>query len=906
MVNLLKSIFNILPSAQRNAINSLIETRKKTVSKRLEAQTANEIANKYIARVSSSPFLNPIYFQEGDKLSSNSHNENFQSIFLDLSSIYDSISYVNNTLSIQKTALESEYLKSRASINKLLSDIKAYSLRKKYPDFNEIKVIDFNNSTNSSKETPNAVVSDTVRLLQLPIINSNKAHDINRASRSTKIYTRTYSTGLKGTLDSSFPPENMVDKHLHTFWGQLVMANSPVTQKFPVSYLQDSVTVNGPVVEIYLEFSHVERINTIRLLPFSSQKLKILDLSYVSSKESDQYRSINGFKPEESLDWVEYNFSPVFCKTLKVTLAQENYTLQTYSIPKNIVRNTDIYSKLFEGRAANIIYSGGLSSIETLTLTQLLNPFEETLQSLSELITYKDINFNNYLSAFIYTKSLDLFKTYYELFNSTELVDIKKYEYVFGVREIEVLDNVYAPFGIYQSPKFDVNATVSEISIEVEEEQASVQTSWEDNYQKTSTEWSVDFGEGRLLPIHPRNLTGELANIPVAKDERLFVSRFNMQGLTRLGSYYSTPLRVKQDGQVIDPNLYATERITGSIPYLKVTLSGDSFNPNSIYTIDYAVSPDSYRVSILENFVSRSLSSPEVFTELGPDKDITTSKFPFIDYAVVNSPYFSGNSSEAVWNYVPPQANIVSGQIRIYPTVVNSAGTVLQTGNVTGYCISGQWGDRSGESFVNFGSDPNISSSYFSPVSGYDFGYYLKIMNYPTYPKVNGFNSSITGFTFENPVTIPVTAILNWEAEASGQVFIGSISATGASGYLEVDYILGVGLTSDTTTYAFENSTYEPIKITVGGTVAKNITNYETLEHPAFSTANINDVSYEYIQAGKKIYFNQQISDSIEVSYNWLHEDISIRCILRSNEPVTPRLTPKVNSINVLMNNFVI
>jgi len=107
--------------------------------------------------------------------------------------------------------------------------------------------------------------------------------------------------------------------------------------------------------------------------------------------------------------------------------------------------------------------------------------------------------------------------------------------------------------------------------------------------------------------------------------------------------------------------------------------------------------------------------------------------------------------------------------------------------------------------------------------------------------------------------------------------------------------------------YTLSENRYTPITITVGGVLANNITNYETLEHPSFSIASRKDNQYQYIQAGKRIYFNQPIiGKEIKVQYNWITNYIALLGTLRCNKLSNPDLTPKVNSIRILINNLVI
>ena len=122
-------------------------------------------------------------------------------------------------------------------------------------------------------------------------------------------------------------------------------------------------------------------------------------------------------------------------------------------------------------------------------------------------------------------------------------------------------------------------------------------------------------------------------------------------------------------------------------------------------------------------------------------------------------------------------------------------------------------------------------------------------------------------------------------------------------GFINADYILGVGLNIGGRVFAFNDVTYKPIDVTIGGKEAKNITDYETLQHPAFSIASVTDKEYQFIHAGRRLYFNQPVQGiEIKVDYEWLTEHLKLLGKLRSNKVINPDETPKVDEIRILMN----
>ena len=930
MVNFLEKIISVLPSSQKTAIRSLIAAKVaagELGSIRARQEESTLIYNRVKSKLNS-VLLSPRYAKAGEKIDSEAHNMNMEEAFIDLNSLYASINNIYLKSKDQSTTLGNDYQKSRATIEKLINDVRVYSLRKQYPQFNEIKLIDFNSSTNSNKKAPSAVVTSDVRLLQLKPLVTTRAHLTNRTARNTKIYTKTYSQGLKGELSASFPPENMVDQKPDTFWGTIVLADAPVSQIYQKNTNTESefqIAVEGPVVEVYFKFSHIEKINTIKILPFSEFPIKIIDVAYKPSASSQIFIPIKDFTEISTLDWEELNFSPVLANEVKITITQENYKKVSYLLPKSVVVNTDIFQRILKLRASKVIGNSIFDSDFSLYLLSTINSYDSAIESLQKLYSEYDIDLTTQPNIEFYDDVTSLIQMAYgelapsqakEIAQSrlsTEVnqqpgntvVNITKYEYLLGLREVEINYQLYYPTSYYESEKFVPQATVSELQIEVDEVHTEIETTWQSDYRKTSTEWEVDIGDGRKIPIHPVNITDSVDGIPAVKDEVISFDKKTNVAYTRLGGYYGTPYRLKKNGDVITADNYSSIRITGSIPKIEVTLTGDYFDVNSVYTVDYAVDPSSYNLDILNRFNSEYINSPEVFNEVGTDNEIELSKFPFINYEIINLTNYFQKTDKADYSFITPQADAFSGQLKILPTILDSVGNVVQEGSLTGLLVTGEWGTQSGVVAPTLSGNPDLSLSYFGEIKGVEFGYFLKVMDSRLFSQIDYFYNE-EQFVLKSPIVVTEDQVKRWDSLATGAVLAGQLQSP-VTGLLTSDYTIGVGVKSDNNIYALTDITYNPIKITVAGKDAKNITNYYTLIHPAFSVGSNTDSDIQYIQAGKKVYFNQDISGKeIRVYYNWLTEYIKILGTLKFNGPINPNLTPKVNQIRVFSNNLVL
>jgi hypothetical protein len=901
-MSLLNKIVSVLPVAYRLSIKSLLARKKKLkeiTTKRQEVLSSK----KLLADISKGgPILNPKYASPDNIISSNEHNSNFEQIYIDLYSLYKEADSLGRISKEKQVVINSNFLKSKAAIEKLINDSRIYSLRRKYKEFNEFNIIDFNISRNISKIYPQAKVDPKTRLLELPVIHSSKTSVINRGEDVTVAYTKTVGKGIRAT-SSEFPVSNIIDNRPDTFWVTNILSDNPSK----IVYEGEEYT--GQIIEVFINYSKVEHLNVIRILPFSEFPIKLIGLSYRASQDSQVFRDIEFNEPEPTLDWIEINFNPVYVHELKVSLLQENFKEFSFLLPRDLALNTDLFEQIASSQLKKlagtlnidsdlrdqILNSDDLYSTAKKELADLLGNvslddsinsvlLNEKLQSISgEILSILDTNGNVLILEELFKKNKE-----------SEVARYNKLEYTVGLREIETAYEVYAPYAYYTSEKYKPQATVAELAIEVDQQNQNVDTSW-GKFNKTSTEWIIDFGENREIPIHPRNLVDSKDN-PIAEDELLKIDKFTLKGSTRLSSRFATPLSIKQDGKTLPISAYtATRNITTKAGSLDILLKEKYWNENSLYTISYDVADISININTFDLFTPRDLVSLEEFSKTDSDKRITLKRYPFISYEVINREGTYFESKDNKWNFSSPKDDYNLGLIEVNVRIIDSLGVEIRPGNATATTIPGSWGDRNGQIALDVST---VDTQYFiSP-----FGYFTQIQGTKPYWEINNFNSTNT-VVFKS---IPTFTIDQLKQMPAGAISAMDLTVNPPTGNLLAEYTLGIGITLDDKTYTISDTVYEPIKIIVGGIEAKNITNYKSLEHPAFSVTAKKDKDYEYIQAGNRIYFNQPISSKIQVDYKWLTEYITIKSILRCNLRINPDTTPKVDEVRVLINNTTI
>ena len=916
-MGLLDKISNTISASHKEAIRYVFEQIKKSVIKLTPRESEFE-ANRLIKTVSSktSTVLDVKLASSGEKINSNHHNSNMEGAFIDLYTLYKEAAVLNGIQESHKTTLDSDYNKARAGILKLINDARVFSLRSNYPEFDDIKAIDFNIESNRTDKTPAAQVSPDTRLLKLSELGRNGRQLRRRNLKTTSTYAELISDGEMGQIGRQFPTSYAVDSKSETFWAEIIYKDTPATTSYTLHTSNtDSVSkieVNGPIVKYRLQFSTAESVNQIKILPFSNFPVRVLEITYRSNSGSSIRRTIPGFVEDESLDWMEFNFNPIFATDIEIVFAQESYRNFSIKIPKNVLFATDFMLQLAETRGDefssgvpsladiledgnSVIYKSAIEDLTALAGNQELEKLPsteidlagKTIMSIGETLTA----FNPSLQGL-----LEDISSYTEVLPKElkeDIATITKIEYLIGAREIECNYVVYSPVGYYSSEKLEPKATVSNVRFESDEIHPKKSTAYGD-IRETSIEWSVSFAEDRTIPVYPANQS--VNGLHPIYGEYIKVDEETQIGLTRFPSKFSFAT-IRENSKLLvagqDYNLTWDSNYDGK---LQIAINGDTFDNRKLYTIDYYVKDDAIEIDVLSKFNDRGLAAPESFESTGPDNEISLKYSPFIRYDIVNSDDFSFKSDENSYVYTSPASVYSTGYAVIQPNWSTISGTII--GGITGTSIvSGLSGTGSSVDWTS------LDSTYLTD----PYRWYLKITDLPgAVYEVSSFNSS-SGL---NLIDIPqlYTGIIGKEIGTG--YFSGNVTGDPnqpLTGVLTVPYSLEVVYKAGDQIFGFDNILYKPLTVLIGGTEAKNVTDYINLEQPAFTISDAEDGQYEYIHDGKTLYFNQAIKNTeVTVDYRWMTQYAKVHGTLRANKAVSPTVTPQVNEYRLFLNTTIL
>jgi len=873
-MKLLKQIESVLTPGRKAALQSLIRKEMKAGQVN-NSNEAKALLSDLIKKISKSTIEPITKFREaipGQRINSEDWNDLQKEMYIDMFALYAELENIEKTASSSFASNLGDFNQTKAAIIKSLNEIQKYQFLKTYPSYQDIKYIDFSDARNLSNKTPNASVDTNTRKLELASRRNIKLQNQVFADSSSTVSVKHFGGGITNNLDQSFDTQNMLDEDPKSFWAQLILTDEKIQQNYTPSSdagLGTTYTSNGAIGEIDIQFAKTNKVNNISILPFAPYPVKIIDLAYKQNPSDSNYKTIKGFKVGKStLDWYEISFRPVAMSNLLVVLEQENFEEKIYHLPSNILNNQMIWSQLaqeeydqslFDFQLDDLNYGVIKAEPEKLAFLNATHMVSEEIKSANfqsnfNSDEYKNIEyFIDAMSNILSRISLPNNKTLGSIIGSTkssspntpETVEIKKIEYIYGIRSIDVSYVKYQPVSFYESPSFNSNATITEVALEAEETHSLFNDGYFD-YKRTSVEYELEFADNTRLPILPDNTKQVISSSGnteyVVEDEYIKLPRNDMYGFTRFKPT-SILCSVRKNGLKIPLSDYQFE-ITAN--YGKLTIL-KNYDANSVYTINYNVLNNAAKIDALAVFNSKEFTNGEVFSETNSNNAVKLSYYPYTEYEIINntSSWTKLDGESSKWIFEPTKPNYRAATINI------SNGSVNFTGNST-------------EFIANIDMSAGITN-------------YLRVKGETEVYKVQSVSNN-TGITLDSTYKGTTNTAAEYQISQSY--------------YVDDQY------------YRFEDITYEPTRVFVNDIKAFNLTDFENLENPAFIDDNPVGLEYQYIQSGPFMYFSKPIAQSnIKVFYRWLTQYVKLNITLRCNVNVATDITPKVDNVKIKIKN---
>jgi len=798
-----------------------------------------------LVRDARGPLTKGLEFTELSKISSAVWNEFQDRLGIDLRTLYENIVALEAANKQLDQVVNSDLLTTKSAILKAINQMRVYQFLKEYPDYQDLKVVDFIRSVNETSRRPFAFVDPHVRVLELPARFVDRVSMSRQDYRRTKVETRHYGGGIPGGFGSEFSGDNVLDSNPKTFWAELVTLGSPTRVDYKASW--GLYRANGVVGEIILTLSNSTRANNLKLLPFSEFPYHIIDVSYKESTAAKDWISIPNFTLRKSVDdWVEFDFPYIAVAQLRISIEQPNYVRGIYVLPKEVIHRNAVWSQIHASVFRQEVHETELSTAE-LGLVEAEPEQLAYLSALSladEAAGRVDLGGERQTTYRDYSRILDSFQKSVDgvapgVSNEVrepieggkssverEVVQLTRYEYMYGIKIVELSNVLYETHAYYESAPFATGGTVTEVQLETDEVHPSF-TDGLGTYRKTSVEWEIEVAPDVRFPIVP--VTDIVGSNYIVRDEWV-----KLRGET--GSLRFTPA---SGSAVIRKNGRRVPMTSTNVSGKNVTVAGAT--PNAIYTATYYVNSSDVTLDIDSRLNSTRLLTPEEFDGTDKDNAIHLKFYPYIVYEIVRdrSLWTRLNERQAKWTWTPEFFPISGGTIQL----TNDSAAVVGTNTL-------------------FTSLDDASA------------YSLKL-----YRESTGEVLDIASITDDTNLTL-------------------SENYTGPSGS-GLLYIAGRTVTHDGITWGLNLQNYEPIQVFVDDIRANNLTDYYAREHPAFGSSTDSD-QYDFIHSGRSLYFNKPISGrKIRVNYSWLMQYLKLVATLRDHVPVQTFLTPKVDSARI-------
>lgn len=533
------------------------------------------------------------------------------------------------------------------------------------------------------------------------------------------------------------------------------------------------------------------------------------------------------------LDTTALRFSPVYSRRIRLTFNQPEFIFNQFAVERGQLKRSNWMNILLDKALENSVNKQG-------TLAQDLR---------DDRLNRAETALEQELSGIGQTKPIDRIPAAIEnIVNvaDSKLINIQKYQYVVGLRRLEVNYKRYYDTSLYITPALKATGSVFHLVLDSDETHINVNDGVADA-PATSIEWSCDFGGGHIVELLPEGTT-------VVESERLEFdstlvakSRFNGPG---------TGVIVRRDGRRLTLTTDYTVAVVSS--KVQITLVQAAFRPNAVYTVDYDVTAGQDTISLLSLYQSIKPSGPEVFTRTGDHNRISLKAHPFVitELTHANRYWAKPNPNNARWYYRGP----ISRSATSDPAFIVAV---------------------DGESFGGHPSTLRLTGNINSTVTTF------------TVTSTGGATLG-NGFPQEGVIKIGDELIKYTEYTNSGaNIVLGGVTPV-IRGYNNTANAAHV--TTDRIDWMVLPY-YEPITVLVNDNPALNITDYANGENPAFTDK---DGPYQYVQIGTTLYFDRPINGKIEVWYRTLADYISVQAKLRSHLS-TKEYTAAVNNFTLKM-----
>ena len=698
MASYVEGYLSAIPKGQRDAIKALLDLSRASG----EISTTEEYA-KELERLLSAvraagdfkPSFKPPYVNEENPqvLSSEMLNDMFVSILTDLSGLYHQANISDRTLMVHETLRKADWTRVRDAVNKVTEDLVRHRFLKLDTDWQDVRYFDFWAARVNEPTAQAAAIDPEMKTLTLAPKSIHRTEQLRGPTATTaEVYEIT--SAVEEGSSSELDPKHALDSNVKLFWAHLLLMDHSIQTTWK------STTYDGALVGYTMTFSNAEFINSLSFLPFSNFPLQLIDFEYYDGG----WATVPGFSaPAAGLDWTGLRFERIQASAVRLILHQPSFVRNRYLVPRHAFNLAKMWEQVLNeelllGMDAEDLTGAELAQIETNPrFRSYLYALKQVEERLGQTGIVQDVledheNVGRSLEAItkvicdsrtangLILQKIVQRETDADSESDSDLLEIDKVEYLFGLRHARAWDVNYLPIGIYRSSRFAMRANPYEVALDVSESHVDL-TAPEGGgatYRQSSVEYELELSPDRRHNILPHGTT-------LIQDELLVVNKTSQSGTLRF-----TPLgglTGRASGHLLTQSTDFT--VNGRI----VTISGQWYNPNLRYTFTYTPAAGQDLLDVDATYDSVALIQPEVHDHTDAHGMIELKYYPYVAYDIINSDTdWARMGEDALWSYRVAAGDVTidgqsygptSGMFTYRPCSLYVNGTLAV--NITGY-----------------------------------------------------------------------------------------------------------------------------------------------------------------------------------------------------------------------------
>lgn len=484
----LESYYNIIPETQQKKLLEVIKSK-------YDANTGDE-PSAAVLRGDLEKLIAALSIPLGDpqtqyrpaikhaKIRSSDYNKTMDEAYVDLGSLYVQDNLIEEAVSKHNLINRATTKDLRSALRRIDNDVRVNTIIKENKTgITDAKFNTFYKDDNKSGDPIFSAWVDTdTNTSKLPRGLDQSVLSIGGLA-TADIFVKHYGGGIRGTISSEdHRKEKAIDGDFNTFWSEVFLTDEPIVQNY------DGEEYFGAICEVTLKFFRKELVNYVRFDPFTNYPIKVIKVKY---------------RPETSLEWVdleveeqsststiEFNFDEFEAREVLLVLNQENPSINTYRIPRTVITNAEMWQQI-----ADRELSVSNETTAPIQATQDMIDYVTGWQAYTNAIEDygKEINKRkkdenkDTMAESIFDVTTDQITRTEErgadelkldvygkkAIKTDEMVEVRKYEYMYGAYEIDVKRLWYLDKGLYISPRYKANGACLEAEIDVEEARPS-------------------------------------------------------------------------------------------------------------------------------------------------------------------------------------------------------------------------------------------------------------------------------------------------------------------------------------------------------------------------------------------------------------------------------------------------